>query len=391
VSTARSLHIFLNYRREETSGHAGRLYDALAARFDDDHVFMDIDRIEPGLDFTEVINEAVASCDVLISLIGSRWLTASDAKGRRRLEKPDDFVRLELEAALERGVRVIPALVQNAEMPSSDELPDGLRQLALRHAIELSDTRWAFDVGKLIETLERVQTHLAEQEVRQRADVEAKARAEQEERRRADAEAKARAEQEERQRADAEAKARAEQEERQRADADSRPQGETARLPSEAPPLRPRKRWSALIHALIDHRLLIDDAFILGSAIIVLVGSSGPWGHADGTAADIDFVRSFRVPVILLTLGALALLAALIRRRDARLACALVLCAGIATGLMIAVLIRLRQEEDKWSGVIDVATGWGAYVAAVGSACLLISATYAAVRMWWGRPKSVNV
>ena len=102
MTVAQRLRIFLNYRREETSGHAGRLFDVLAARFGEDHVFMDIDRIEPGLDFADVISEAVASCDVLISLIGSRWLTSADAKGRPRLENPEDFVRLELEAGFRR-------------------------------------------------------------------------------------------------------------------------------------------------------------------------------------------------------------------------------------------------------------------------------------------------
>ena len=188
------LRIFLNYRREETSGHAGRLYDVLAARFGDDHVFMDIDRIEPGLDFADVISEAVESCDVLISLIGSRWLTTEDAKGRPRLENPEDFVRLELEAALGLNVRVIPALVQNAQMPSSAELPETLRPFARRHAVELSDTRWTFDVGKLIATLERLETGLAEREksqreAQERAEAEAQAQAEREAQERAEAEA----------------------------------------------------------------------------------------------------------------------------------------------------------------------------------------------------------
>src|SRR5262249_35628668 len=144
--------------------------DALAARFGEDHVFMDIDQIEPGLDFTEVINDAVASCDVVIALVGARWLNSVDGKGRVRLDSPDDFVRLELEAALARGVRVIPTLVQNAEMPSSDELPDTMRAFARRHAVELSDTRWSFDVGKMIGALERL-----EQQIEERARLEQQA------------------------------------------------------------------------------------------------------------------------------------------------------------------------------------------------------------------------
>lgn len=199
MTVAQRLRIFLNYRREETSGHAGRLFDVLAARFGEDHVFMDIDRIEPGLDFADVISEAVASCDVLISLIGSRWLTSGDAKGRPRLENPEDFVRLELEAALGLDVRVIPALVQNAQMPGSDELPETLRPFARRHAVELSDTRWTFDVGKLVATLERLETGLA---VREEA---AREESERETRKRAEAEAHAEAARDTQERAEAEA------------------------------------------------------------------------------------------------------------------------------------------------------------------------------------------
>src|SRR6266545_4478998 len=236
MPVAQHLRIFLNYRRDETSGHAGRLFDVLAARFGNDHVFMDIDRIEPGLDFADVISEAVASCDVFIALIGSRWLTSADAKGRPRLENPEDFIRLELEAALELDVRLIPALVQNAQMPSSDELPETLRPYARRHAVELSDTRWTFDIGKLIETLERLETGLAERETaereaQERAEAEAQAQAERETaereaQERAEAEAQAQAEREAQEReaqerAEAEAQAEAERETAERAEAEA--------------------------------------------------------------------------------------------------------------------------------------------------------------------------
>ena len=151
----RGFHIILNYRREDTSAHAGRLYDDLADHFGGDHVFMDIDTIEPGVDFAEVIERAVGSASVFLSLIGQRWLTAVDAKGERRLDKPDDFVRLEIEAALRPEVRVIPILVQNATMPSSTELPPSLAPLARRNAMELRDNSWRYDVGRLIETIDR--------------------------------------------------------------------------------------------------------------------------------------------------------------------------------------------------------------------------------------------
>jgi hypothetical protein len=106
--------IFISYRREDSSGWAGRLYDRLSQRFGGDNVFMDIDTIDPGLDFVEVIQQAVGSCDVLVALIGRHWLTSTDEQGQRRLENPEDFVRLEITAALERNIRVIPALLQGA-------------------------------------------------------------------------------------------------------------------------------------------------------------------------------------------------------------------------------------------------------------------------------------
>jgi hypothetical protein len=162
-ATPSSFRIFLNYRREDSSGHAGRIWDALRYGLGEDpgfaheQLFMDVDTIDVGDDFGEVIQEAVGSCDVLIAVIGKQWLTASDAKGRRRLDSPNDFVRLEIEAALERGVRVIPALVQGAEMPSSEDLPGSLAPLARRNALELSDTRWRFDVGRLVGRLKELE------------------------------------------------------------------------------------------------------------------------------------------------------------------------------------------------------------------------------------------
>jgi hypothetical protein len=153
----RAFHIFINYRREDTSGHAGRLYDALAARFGDDHVFMDVDAIDPGEDFTQVVEQSVGSCDVLLALIGRSWTKTVDREGRRRLDKPNDWVRVEIQTALEKpDTRVIPTLVQGAEMPSSDELPPPLRKLSHRNAFEIRDKRWHSDVQRLIQDLEEL-------------------------------------------------------------------------------------------------------------------------------------------------------------------------------------------------------------------------------------------
>jgi len=151
----RSANIFINYRREDSSGHAGRLFDALSGHFAG-RLFMDIDTLQPGVDFVDAIEQAVGSCEVLIVVIGREWLTIHDAAGHRRLDDPADFVRLELESALARNIRVIPVLVQDAPMPRAEELPPSLARLARRNAIELSDARWAHDVQRLSRTLQDI-------------------------------------------------------------------------------------------------------------------------------------------------------------------------------------------------------------------------------------------
>ncbi|HEY2472868.1 MAG TPA: toll/interleukin-1 receptor domain-containing protein [Terracidiphilus sp.] len=147
--------IFISYRREDSSAYAGRLYDHLVDRFGKDLVFMDVDSIEPGVDFIEVLQNTVGSCDVLIAVIGKHWLMATDEDGRR-LDHPEDLVRIEVATALSRNVRVIPALVAGATMPASHELPEALVSLARRNAIEISDTSFVPCLTRLIESLEKI-------------------------------------------------------------------------------------------------------------------------------------------------------------------------------------------------------------------------------------------
>jgi hypothetical protein len=147
--------IFISYRRDDTAGWAGRLYDRLGQHFHKSNIFMDVDTIEPGLEFAEVIQNSVASCNVLIALIGRRWLESSDSTGQRRLDNPDDYVRLEITAALERKIRVIPVLVQGSAMPATKDLPDALKPLTRRNALQMDETRFDHDVAKLIEVLDR--------------------------------------------------------------------------------------------------------------------------------------------------------------------------------------------------------------------------------------------
>jgi hypothetical protein len=149
--------MFISYRRDDAPSHAGRLYDALVEHFGEENVFMDVDNIEIGADFREAIESAVTSCDVLFAMIGPRWLTMVDSGGERRLDGSDDYVRLEIETALRRKVRVVPALLQGATMPRAEDLPATLEPLARRNAIEISDgPRWRQDVARLVGLLERM-------------------------------------------------------------------------------------------------------------------------------------------------------------------------------------------------------------------------------------------
>jgi hypothetical protein len=148
--------IFISYRRNDSAGHAGRLYDRLRAHFGSDQVFMDVTGIEAGTDFVETIDAAVGGCDVLIAVIGKQWVHSADDAGRRRLELSNDFIRLEVGSALKRKVRVVPILVEGALMPTGDDLPEDLRALTRRQAVELRDSRWDADVEDLIASLERI-------------------------------------------------------------------------------------------------------------------------------------------------------------------------------------------------------------------------------------------
>jgi TIR domain len=150
--------IFVSYRREETAYPAGWLFDRLVGQFGRDQIFKDVDSIELGDDFIEVITAAVGACDVLLALIGDQWVTMTGQDGRRRLDDPHDFVRLEIEAALTRNVRVIPILVEGAQMPRADELPASLATLVRRQALELSPSRFDSDTRRLLKVLDRAIT-----------------------------------------------------------------------------------------------------------------------------------------------------------------------------------------------------------------------------------------
>ncbi len=143
----------MNYRRNDSEGEAGRLFDEMGLNFSRDQVFMDVAGIEPGQDFRKAIDKSVAACSVLLAVIGPQWLDARDAGGARRLEDPGDFVRMELASALTRQVMVVPVLVRSARMPHADELPEDLKDLAYRNAVELTHVRWKSDIQVLVRAL----------------------------------------------------------------------------------------------------------------------------------------------------------------------------------------------------------------------------------------------
>jgi hypothetical protein len=125
VTAAEHGGIFISYRRQDTRHLAGRLYDRLADRFGEAQVFIDVAAIELGADFGEEIFRSISACSVLLAVIGPDWLTAADERGHRRLDNPDDAVRLEIETALARGLLVIPILADGAAMPGLYDLPKG--------------------------------------------------------------------------------------------------------------------------------------------------------------------------------------------------------------------------------------------------------------------------
>jgi TIR domain len=148
--------IFLSYRREDAAPYARLLQFQLRERFPDARVFVDLDSIEAGQDFAEVIREAVDSSAVLVALIGRQWATLADDEGRRRLDNPDDIVRFEIQAALDRGVRMIPVLVDGAKPLQRQQLPVELHKLSRLNALELSYSRYEYDSGRLLDLIQRI-------------------------------------------------------------------------------------------------------------------------------------------------------------------------------------------------------------------------------------------
>jgi uncharacterized membrane protein YhaH (DUF805 family) len=147
--------IFINYRRQLSGSAAGRLTDRLFQHFDRERLFIDVDGIEPGVDFIKELDDQLARCGAFIAVIGPGWTDLKNTKGQRRLDQPNDHVRVEIEAALKRDIRVIPVLVDGASMPAVEELPDSLKPLSRRNAVTLSNHRFGSEVDELARALQR--------------------------------------------------------------------------------------------------------------------------------------------------------------------------------------------------------------------------------------------
>jgi hypothetical protein len=143
--------IFINYRREDSIDAAGRLHDRLAQTFGHKNIFMDVEDIPAGVDFAQYLSDQVAASRVFLAVIGPTWLDAKNESGGRRLDNPDDFVAIEITAALARNIRVIPVLVDGARMPKVGELPDPLKALARRQAVDVGQLQFGRDAAALVE------------------------------------------------------------------------------------------------------------------------------------------------------------------------------------------------------------------------------------------------
>jgi tetratricopeptide (TPR) repeat protein len=150
------MKLFISYRRDDSAGHAGRVHDRLVLEFGRDHLFMDVADIRPGADFAKVLGDKVAKCDVLLALIGPRWIDARDEKGNRRLDGAADFVRIEIATALERDIPVFPILFDGATVPRAQELPRDLERLVRRNALDVRHASFHSDMERLIAEIRRL-------------------------------------------------------------------------------------------------------------------------------------------------------------------------------------------------------------------------------------------
>jgi hypothetical protein len=168
-SPASQRRIFISYRRSDSAGYAGRLYDYLKNYFGGERIFFDVDTIRPGVNFEQKIATELDHSDAMLVMIGNQWLDARDSQGTRRLDDTHDYVRYEIETALGKNIEIIPILVQGTPMPSSGVLPGSISDLSMRNAVRLNDDHWSSDCRFLAEILKNtldVSRSLKEQKIR---------------------------------------------------------------------------------------------------------------------------------------------------------------------------------------------------------------------------------
>jgi hypothetical protein len=327
-------NIFINYRRGDDSGFAQALFAHLSQAFSREQLFMDVDSIEPGLDFVRVLSDQVAQCDILISIVGKNWADACDANGARRLDNPDDFVRVEIEAALQQDKRVIPVLVGQAEMPRSDQLPDTLKPLVRRNAVRLTHEHFGSDTQILITALQRALKSVEDARSAQVQEAAARQRAE-EEAERAEREARA-AQRAEAERLKAE-KGRAETEKRSVAEAKrlakNRPASEAEALHISAPIQQEKLGASEL--QVNPARLFLGGWMLINGAALVATAMGQLWVYSAGdfwALAFFSIIAAGTVAVAFATLAA--------KRWSRYPGMAVCLLIAVAVGFFIFVIFR---------------------------------------------------
>ncbi len=148
--------IFISYRRDDAAYVTGHINDRLRKEFGDESIFTDVDRIALGVDFRTTLDQMVSECQILLAVIGQDWLTVRNQEGELRLQDPADFVRIEIESALQRNIPVIPLLVAGTKMPSKDDLPDSLQDLAFRNGTQIRPAPdFHTDIDRLINSLKK--------------------------------------------------------------------------------------------------------------------------------------------------------------------------------------------------------------------------------------------
>ncbi|MEO6188413.1 MAG: toll/interleukin-1 receptor domain-containing protein [Ginsengibacter sp.] len=150
-----STNIFISYRKEDSKWNTQLLYDRLSHYFPSKEIFKDFNTIKAGEDYRKVISEALKKCQVLLVIIGKNWVNSQDEKGVQRLQNPEDLLRIEIETALSRNIRVIPILFDNIAMPSQTLLPASLAPLLLKQSVSVSETNFEYDIRHLAEAIKK--------------------------------------------------------------------------------------------------------------------------------------------------------------------------------------------------------------------------------------------